>query len=708
MRRQQVRVLLAPWFRWKVPFRVALLTLVLGSLLLTTGGIGLIAYRNSREALEDIKEKHHRLTSQAMASEIHRLIDPAQRILMEYQALAARSLLPLDDSDALGLRFAEALRARHFLGWLSYSDAATGRFVGAWRQNGGAIVVNQSAPAVDEGRPREAIIHPDGTRQPIDRGLPAHYDPRTKPWFQRAMAAPGLVWSEPYLFNEGETGVTASLACRLPGRDAAEGVFTADFFLAGISRYLRTITRDRRSLAVVLSPSGEIVGSSSSLAGDHDAVFRAARAALPVRLEQIPPGEPVRFRVGVHGEKYDAIFTAFTLGSGFGYVFGIIGDESEFLGVAGRNARLTFLIALGATVFAASLAMLLAGRISRPLRQISADLQQVGKFQLRSQRRPSSRVREIDVMWESVERMKSGLRSFGRYVPVALVHELLSQGLDASLGAGNKPLTLFFSDIEGFTRISEKFTPEQVFAELSDYLELTTEIIVSTSGTIDKYMGDGVLAFYNAPGDVPDHASQACRAALEVQRRLALVAPEREKEGRPVFRARIGLHTSQVLVGNIGTSERFSYSVLGDGVNLASRLENLNKIYGTRILASEATFREAGAEFEWRMIDYLAVLGRTGGTLVFELLGERRELTSDLLRARDAYEEGLQCLLRHDFGKAVAHFQTAHELQPQDVAASVMLARATDLVSNPPDPKVAPLHWRQIRSGAPADTRQEP
>jgi hypothetical protein len=147
-------------------------------------------------------------------------------------------------------------------------------------------------------------------------------------------------------------------------------------------------------------------------------------------------------------------------------------------------------------------------------------------------------------------------------------------------------------------------------------------------GTLDKFVGDGIVAFFNAPAPVEQHAAVACEAALEVVHRLSDLEVARGATDRPIFRTRIGLHTGEVLVGNIGTQRRLSYSAIGDAVNLASRLEGLNKLYGTLILASDQTRNEAGDQFEWRYIDRVAVLGRSQSTDIFELLGERGTVSS--------------------------------------------------------------------------------
>jgi adenylate cyclase len=280
--------------------------------------------------------------------------------------------------------------------------------------------------------------------------------------------------------------------------------------------------------------------------------------------------------------------------------------------------------------------------------------------------------------------MKASLRSFGRYVPTDLVRDLLKQGTEARLGGEERPLTLFFSDVEGFTGLSEGMKPKALVEALGSYLEVVTKAVKGQGGTIDKFIGDGVLAFFNAPRDDPNHVVSGCRAALELQKQLASLIPQWETLGRPPFRTRVGLHTDEVVVGNIGTPERFSYTVIGDGVNLAARLESLNKAYGTWILCSDAVFERAGQAFVWRRVDRTAVVGRSTGSDVFELLGSAGSVDSSILEARDCYEEALGCYLKRDFAKAAAGFAESLRLRPEDRAAEVLQQRAISYAASPP------------------------
>jgi adenylate cyclase len=324
--------------------------------------------------------------------------------------------------------------------------------------------------------------------------------------------------------------------------------------------------------------------------------------------------------------------------------------------------------------------------VSAPLAALAGDLERAGRFELaRGPALPSS-VEEIAVLSHAAERMKASLRSFGRYVPRELVRELLASGTEARLGGQPRALTVHFSDIEGFTGIGERMAPAALVEHLAEYLEEMTAVLEGERGTIDKFLGDGILVFFNAPHDVPDHAARACRAALRQQERLRALQAKWAAAGKPAFRARIGLHLGEALVGNIGTAERFEYTAVGDAVNLASRLEGLNKVYGTRILASQAVRDAAGPGFEWRALDRVAVAGRRGGALISELLGERGRVAPDILRARDLYERALEAYTQRRFAEAAAGFRAAAEAAPGDRAAELLRRRSEALRGEAPPP----------------------
>ncbi|HVH81272.1 MAG TPA: adenylate/guanylate cyclase domain-containing protein, partial [Stellaceae bacterium] len=325
----------------------------------------------------------------------------------------------------------------------------------------------------------------------------------------------------------------------------------------------------------------------------------------------------------------------------------------------------------------------LSSRVANPIGAIARDLAKVGTFDISRDAAPKSFVREVSELGASVDRMKASLRSFAHYVPTDLVRRLLMHGQEAELGGEIRRLTIHFSDVADFTAMSEGVEPTQLVEAMGRYFELMAGAITRHGGAVDKFMGDGIMAFFNAPEELDDHPRQACLSALEAQRRLAEMAAQ-SASGEPVFRARIGLGVGEVLVGNIGTPDRFAYTLLGDEVNLASRLEGLNKTYGTAIMASAAVTEEAGNSFEWRRLDRVAVKGRTQGTLVCELLGLKGEVAAIMLSARDVYERGLDAYFAGQFEHAAQLFDEAARQRPGDRAAPMMRERAHELADDPP------------------------
>ncbi len=335
-----------------------------------------------------------------------------------------------------------------------------------------------------------------------------------------------------------------------------------------------------------------------------------------------------------------------------------------------------------AVLAAAMLGLFLARLVARPLARIAVEMEHVGNFDISPHVPRPSVFREIIAMDRALAAMNNGLGSFAAYVPRDLVRAVLATGTRAELGGRTKTLTVFFSDLAGFTTLSERLAPDALANLLGKYFDAMTEVIASRGGTIDKFIGDAIMAFWNAPGDEPRHAALACETALACQARLDEL--RRATPALAGVHARIGVATGEVLVGNIGSHSRMNYTVMGDTANLASRLEGLNKAYGTPVMVSEASRAAAGDELVARPVDVVAVKGRQAGVRVFEPLAlaavattAQRTLAAACTRALDAY-------LARDFVAAAAGWDEALALRPGDSVATMMKARAVAYQQSPP------------------------
>jgi adenylate cyclase len=471
------------------------------------------------------------------------------------------------------------------------------------------------------------------------------------------------------------------------------GVFGVGFGLAFMESYLEDLFVAKTGRVFLLNDlTGEIrIGPSLEERGRLGPVVEGAIAQLPHGPGDLTVGETISSSIKHGGVSYVVALEAQRLRSDVGWINALVIPEKEIIGFANRYLAIALAAIGGLFVIGLVLAGNISKRVSTPLKVISRDLERVGEFELSQQPMPKSSIEEIAVVSDSADRMKASLRSFGRYVPTELVRKLLKEGEEARLGGQVKNLTLLFSDVEGFTSLSEKMTPQSLVDALGEYLDVVTGVIGQSLGVIDKYIGDGILAFFNAPHDDPHHVANACRCALKIQEALESKRAEWEAVGEPAFRTRIGLHTDDVVVGNIGTPERFSYTVIGDGVNLAARLESLNKVYGTWVLVSENTRAVAGDGFEWRRIDRTAVKGREKGEFVYELLGEKGKAAKETLRWRDLYEKALDAYLDRRFEQAVEGFEEAAQIRQADRASLTLRERAETYVTIPP-----PEDWNGV------------
>ncbi len=285
------------------------------------------------------------------------------------------------------------------------------------------------------------------------------------------------------------------------------------------------------------------------------------------------------------------------------------------------------------------------------------------------------------------EKEKRFIRNtFSLYLSQEVIEELCSHPDKLRLGGEDKRVTVFFSDIAGFTSISEKLPTEKLVHLLNQYLTEMSDIVLKNRGTVDKYIGDAVMAIFGAPFDYPDHARIACLSSLEMHRRLKELNQEWAAEGWPAINCRIGLNTGLVKVGNMGSARRMDYTVIGDEVNLASRLEGANKAYGTNLMISESTYQEAKDSVEVRELDLLAVVGKQKPVRVYQLLAKKGELDPKKKEVVEIYAKALELFRAKDFGQAVSLFKKALELDPADSPSKVYLDRSQAYLENPPPP----------------------
>ncbi|TVQ38701.1 MAG: CHASE2 domain-containing protein [Spirochaetaceae bacterium] len=286
---------------------------------------------------------------------------------------------------------------------------------------------------------------------------------------------------------------------------------------------------------------------------------------------------------------------------------------------------------------------------------------------------------------------RSFIRSaFGHYLSTDVINELLDDPTKLKLGGEKKHLTAFFTDVKGFSGISEQLDPTDLVRLLNSYLTEMSNIILDLRGTIDKYEGDAIISFFGAPISYQDHAARACRAAVLMKRAEARLNEQVLEQGlspAPLL-TRIGINTGEMVVGNMGTAQKMDYTMMGHAVNLAARLEGVNKQYGTWLLASEMTRAEAGDDFAFRMMDRVRVVGVTEPVRLFELVEESGHLDERTREVLDIYHDGLRLFEQRDWNAAGKRFEQALKAHPGDGPSQVYIKRCREFLKKQP-----PADW---------------
>ncbi len=274
--------------------------------------------------------------------------------------------------------------------------------------------------------------------------------------------------------------------------------------------------------------------------------------------------------------------------------------------------------------------------------------------------------------------------AFGQFLSPVVVDRLVDNPALLKLGGEERVLTAFFSDVAGFSSISEKLSPDELVALLNDYLTEMTDIILKYDGTVDKFEGDAIIAFFGAPVPYEDHALRACLVAIEMQKRLEEMRAVWKSEGKHELYMRIGMNTGKMVVGNMGSKTRMDYTMMGDSVNLASRLEGVNKQYTTETMISESTYEKVKEDIETRELDRIRVVGKTEPIKIYEVLGRKGEMNSHTRAILPLFNQGIQYYSNREWKEALACFEKALEINEKDGPSSTYRQRCIDYQSQPP------------------------
>lgn len=504
------------------------------------------------------------------------------------------------------------------------------------------MVTRHPAPAV-----RRIQVDADGTTetweykpQPVDgndsqqryrteriEAFRSRYDPRQRVWFQSALAKKGSsVWTPPYVFAAAqELGVTYAMpALRRDATGRSQSLVAAgDVTLGRLSEFVRQFSR-----------AG--YGDSALLSAEY---LVLARSDVPGNVQKLEmPGSGVlgaiHARMLADGSARGTASTGFGLdhdgrrylvqgsripSTGWWLISWV--PEDKILGGLRRAVLWSLALVLVSLAVILFVSLRLSKLITTPVENLSRIARRIGRFDLDNLPRVQSRVLEIQHLDQALDDSARGLKAFRKFVPVDVVNQLIDEGHALTPNGGPRRITVMFTDVEGFTRISEATDSDVLVDQLTEYFNVATQVIARHGGTVDKFIGDGIMVLWGAPTELEDAEHKACVAALELHVELDALNTRWAARGLQLFKTRIGIHTGVAVVGVLGSNDRLTYTAFGDAINVASRIEGINKELGTRVLMSEATFDGLRGRLRTRRIEEVELRGRQTKLVLYELLG---------------------------------------------------------------------------------------
>jgi adenylate cyclase len=659
----------------RIGIRFAVSGLVLASIVVSAAGVHVLWWRTAQQISLTLANTINDQIVSAVGDELQSITSEGKSAFAAVRTLLIEKVIDTGDAEKRQFLFLSQLQAQPTISWVAFGFP-DGSFSAAHKLGDAAIEMLDIAGK----EPRMRIEHYDYAGMDVKFGARRFADTRysvaDQPWYRDSIQADEEDWFKLTTHPGGERQAVA-LAGSIDIDQKRAGVLAIIIELTRVSNFLSQLTVGKSAGAFILDRDGTVIASPDADA-DEVTALKTNHPLFPVAVAAIrqagpaydtDKGEVFHTQLSQGGKGYEVVLTPISFP---GWSLVTVVPESEFLGPVQDTIR-KLLLGLAALIVIAGLLSAWIGQrmIAAPLIKVVREVRHVERFDLDKVEKHSSQLAEIENLSSAIADMALGLAAFRKYIPADLVKRLISDGQGARLGGDVRPMSVMFVDMAGFTGMSER-SGDRIIPLLSRYFDAMSTAVQANGGTIDKFIGDAVMAFWGAPAPNSDHAVDCCRAALACLK--AIQDPSLADEDGRQIKIRIGVNSGDMLVGNIGSEVRLNYTVIGDAVNVASRLESTNKDYGTDIIIGPETRRLAGDRILVRELDRLAVYGRTGGLQIYELL-EIVDAPAETPEWVKNYEAGLAAYRARDFAGAIAAFETAQSLRGGDHASEQMIER---------------------------------
>ena len=675
--------------------RTVLTVLMVGEVIAAIGITAWLWYGNGQASVKKLTEDRCLEISLRIEDQILHLLTTATNTAKTQKELVNSGIIDLSSEDSIQQLLDHQLRHLKMNRWLTTVGIgfSNGTFYGAQRDPDGQLQELRSPAGEDVLL--EKTVGDDFTKTSDFKLL-------TRPWYLKATETRRSGWTGIYKFSGSppQLGASAFEIIQRPD-DSISGVALCDITLGPIDQFLRLLKTTANGRTLVVSKDGKLVATSRghslgiNEAGEEeqlraadcgDALIQDTFSKLETELGKVNTW-PLRGSLEVNTLS-GKVFTAWSPvkdEGGIDLVSLIVIPQDDLVTDILQRTRTTGLVFLALILATLPIVWRTAAGITRPVRELNRGMQKIARFDIEGNPGKPSRLTELHQMQQRMEGMRLALKSFEKYVPSRVVRDLVQKDQVAQPGMAEATACVYFSDVVGFTGIAEQLPPEQLVSLGGEYMEAMSQQIHRQEGVLDKFIGDSIMAFWIAQVDGSRVTSRACIAALESQRCLARLRENWASRSMPQLRARIGLHTGPLLVGNMGSSTRLNYTVIGDSVNLASRLEGLNRLYSTEIIVSEEVANIVAEEMHCRILDHVAVKGRRQGGSIYQLVCEKSLATPQQLELARLHQSALAWYKDGEFARAAQEFESVCSRFPDDQPAKVLALRCLEYTKAPPD-----------------------
>lgn len=674
------------------PLTIDLLTAMAMLLIFTVSVIAWYSYIESKKAIYTLLDQLVNSVSNVVAERTVHFLEPASTMAQMTGRITGSNTLDFTgviQTGRLESYMIEVLRAYPQLSMFYYATE-NGDYLMARKERDSTIsttIIDMSQkPPVQTVKERTT----DGEIIAVNTSTDVDFDPRTRPWYIGAKQTGKQFWTDVYIFHTGdEPGITASFP-EMNNEGIVTGVIGVDIVLESLSDFLKSVDIARQGALFIVNTKDELIASSEPIpiSRRHEQSYRLVKITelgdsfLDDFYARYQQTGLEKVHITVDSVRFVGIIRPFS------YIFkkwkiGVLIRSELFTQPLDTANMIVLTISIVVLILALLVSVLLSRSISRPIMYLADQTKKIKDMYLDEPLELKSHIREVQIMRDAIQRMKAGLTAFNKYVPSELVRELISSDLEVKLGGERKELTILFSDIQGFTSISETMPHEELMLHVSEYLTELTPVLLDNDATVDKFIGDSIMAFWGAPKPDEYHALHACRTTLLCLRKVSEMNERWEKIGKPVLHTRFGIHTGETIVGNVGSDLRMNYTVLGDSVNVASRLEQANKLYGTNIIVSENTYLQTRDNCLFRPLGIVNLKGKKEGLKIYELLDMQADAHENKHRLCELFCGAIESYENQQWNDALDIFlQIKHEY-PSDTPTLYFIERCARNLKNP-------------------------